>query len=103
MICEWRSEWNALPVAEQAQLKARQGAGTVVSEEARVVTPEGKDVAPDGLALGEIALRGNNLMLGYYGDDEATRRAAPDGWFRTGDLGVVHPDGDVELTDRATD
>jgi fatty-acyl-CoA synthase len=103
MICEWRSEWNALPVAQQAQLKARQGVGTVVSEEARVVTPEGKDVAPDGLALGEIALRGNNLMLGYYRDDEATRRAAPDGWFRTGDLGVMHPDGYVELKDRAKD
>jgi fatty-acyl-CoA synthase len=92
-----------LPAAQQAQLKARQGVGTVVSEEARVVTPEGKDVASDGLALGEIALRGNNLMLGYYRDDEATRRAAPDGWFRTGDLGVMHPDGYVELRDRAKD
>jgi fatty-acyl-CoA synthase len=53
--------------------------------------------------MGEIAMRGNNLMLGYYRDDEATRRACPDGWFRTGDLGVMHPDFYIELRDRAKD
>ena len=57
----------------------------------------------DGKTLGEIALRGNNVMLGYYRDDEATQRAAPDGWFRTGDLGVMHPDRYVEIRDRAKD
>jgi fatty-acyl-CoA synthase len=62
-----------------------------------------RDVPADGRTLGEIALRGNNVMLGYYLDDDATRRAAPDGWFRTGDLGVMHADRYVEIKDRAKD
>jgi fatty-acyl-CoA synthase len=102
-ICEWRAEWNSLPVEEQAQLKARQGVGNVVSEEMRVVAEDGADVPADGRTMGEIALRGNNVMLGYYRDEEATQKAALDGWFRTGDLGVMHPDGYVELKDRAKD
>jgi fatty-acyl-CoA synthase len=57
----------------------------------------------DGNTLGEVALRGNNVMLGYYRDELATRRAVPDGWFRTGDLGVMHADGYIELKDRAKD
>src|SRR5712692_5007880 len=103
VLCEWRSQWSALSIAEQAKLKARQGVGNVVSEQVRVVTPEGSDAPADGETMGEIAMRGNNLMLGYYRDQEATQRAAPDGWFRTGDLGVLHPDGYVELKDRAKD
>ena len=58
---------------------------------------------PTGQTIGEVAIRGNNLMAGYYRDEEATERAIPDGWFRTGDLGVMHPDGYVELRDRAKD
>jgi len=103
VLCDWRSNWNELPISEQARLKARQGVGNVVSETVRVVSPDGADVPADGTTLGEIAMRGNNLMLGYYRDEEATRRAAPDGWFRTGDLGVLHPDGYFELKDRAKD
>ncbi|MDR5823639.1 AMP-binding protein [Caballeronia sp. LZ043] len=102
-ICEWRSEWNPLSFEAQARLKARQGVGNVISNEPRVVDASGADVAPDGIALGEIAIRGNNVMLGYYRDAAATQAASPDGWFRTGDLGVRHPDGYIELRDRSKD
>ncbi len=102
-ICEWRPEWDALPLEEQSRLKARQGVGNVIACRMRVVDAEGRDVPADGATMGEVAVRGNDLMLGYYRDPEATASAAPDGWFRTGDLGVMHPDGYVELKDRAKD
>ncbi|NIJ14670.1 fatty-acyl-CoA synthase [Saccharomonospora amisosensis] len=103
MICDWRPEWNALAADEQARLKARQGVGNMISCQVRVVADDGTDVPADGESVGQIALRGNNVMLGYFRDEEATRQAAPDGWFRTGDLGVRHPDGYVELRDRSKD
>jgi fatty-acyl-CoA synthase len=103
VVCEWRPEWNDLPLADQAKKKARQGVPNVIGAPLRVIDGSGADVPPDGLAIGEVALRGNNVMLGYYRDEEATQRAAPDGWFRTGDLGVRHPDGYVELRDRSKD
>jgi fatty-acyl-CoA synthase len=103
VICDWRSEWRDLPIQEQARLKARQGVGNVISTHVRVVDERGEDVPADGGTLGEIAIRGNNVMLGYYRDEETTRKAAPDGWLRTGDLGVMHPDGYFELRDRAKD
>jgi len=103
VICEWRAGWNGLSISEQGQLKARQGVGNVIAQELRIVDSEGRDVPADGTTLGEIALRGNNVMLGYYRDDEATRRAAPDGWLRTGDLGVMHANRYIEIRDRAKD
>jgi fatty-acyl-CoA synthase len=103
VICEWRPELSALATAEQAHFKARQGVGNVISQALRVVDAGGGDVPADGVTLGEIALRGNNVMLGYYRDADGTRNAAPDGWFRTGDLAVMHPDRYVEVRDRAKD
>lgn len=103
VICEWHPEWDELPVEEQAELKARQGVGNVIAQEVRVVDQDGADVPADGETLGQIAIRGNDLMLGYYEDEAATAAAIPDGWFRTGDLGVMHDDGYVELRDRAKD
>ncbi|GAC1308083.1 MAG: acyl--CoA ligase family protein [Vulcanimicrobiaceae bacterium] len=103
VLCEWRDEWNALSIPAQAAIKARQGVGNIVAQEVRVVDIEGRDVPADGETLGEIALRGNNVMLGYYRDPAATAAAAPDGWLRTGDLGVLEPDMYIRLTDRSKD
>jgi fatty-acyl-CoA synthase len=103
MICDWRPEWNDLDDTVQARLKARQGVGNMIACTARVVATEGRDVPSDGETVGQIALRGNNVMLGYYKDPDTTNEAAPDGWFRTGDLGVRHQDGYIELRDRSKD
>ena len=103
VICEWRSDWNRLAIPEQAKLKARQGVANVITQRIRVVNEKGEDVPADAETMGEIAIRGNNVMLGYYKDEEATQRSCPDGWFRTGDLGVMYPDGYIELRDRAKD
>jgi fatty-acyl-CoA synthase len=103
MICDWRPEWTDLDGAAQARLKARQGVGNMIACTARVIADDGSDVPADGATTGQIALRGNNVMLGYLKDPEATRAAAPDGWFRTGDIGVRHPDGYIELRDRSKD
>jgi fatty-acyl-CoA synthase len=67
------------------------------------VTADGQDVPADGATVGEIAVRGNNVMLGYFNDPGATAAAIPDGWLRTGDLAVVHPDGYLEIRDRKKD
>jgi fatty-acyl-CoA synthase len=103
MICDWRPEWNDLDQDAQSRLKARQGVGNMIAFTPRVIGEDGSDVPADGATTGQIALRGNNVMLGYLKDPEATAAAAPDGWFRTGDIGVVHPDGYVELRDRTKD
>jgi fatty-acyl-CoA synthase len=102
-VCAWNPDWDDLPDDEQAALRARQGVGTIVSERMRVVDEDMADVAPDGESLGEVCMRGDNVMTGYYRDEEATAEAFKGGWFHSGDLGVVHPDGYVELRDRLKD
>lgn len=102
-ICDWRPEWDDLDLEVRAKIKARQGVANMISCEIRVLADDGADVPADGSRTGEIALRGNNVMLGYLHDPAATEAAAPDGWFRTGDLGVRHPDGYIELRDRSKD
>lgn len=103
VICDWRPEWDGLGADEQARLKARQGVGNMIACRVRVIAEDGSDVPADGFSMGQIALRGNNVMLGYFKDPAATDAAAPDGWLRTGDIGVRHPDGYIELRDRAKD
>jgi fatty-acyl-CoA synthase len=102
-INDWHPDWNAKPPAEQALLQARQGVGNVIAERLRVVDPDGQDVPADGATIGELVCRGNDVMLGYYRDEEATAAADLGGWFRTGDLAVMHPDGYAEIRDRAKD
>jgi fatty-acyl-CoA synthase len=102
-INEWHPEWNDRPAHDRAVLKARQGVGNVIAEPLRVVDPEGRDVPPDGQTLGEIVARGNDVMLGYYREESATEGVTRDGWFRTGDLAVMHADHYIEIKDRAKD
>ncbi len=107
LICDWRSEWNDLPTDEQAKIKARQGVGTLVTAPIRVIDANGDDVPADGETQGEIAIRGNNVMVGYYKDPDATAAASIEGpggkWFRTGDMAVMHEHGYAEVRDRAKD
>jgi len=102
-ICEYQESWNDKPAEERAALLSRQGVGMLQAENARVVDSEMNDVPADGQTMGEIVLRGNNVMLGYYKDPEATAEAFAGGWFHTGDLGVMYPDGYIQLKDRAKD
>ena len=102
-ICEWRTEWDQLSTERRAQLKARQGVSTVVSEPLRVVDLQMTDVPADGATLGEVVMRGNNVTPGYYRDPGATETAFAGGWFHSGDLAVMHPDGYIELRDRLKD
>ena len=102
-VCEPRPEDRALPLAERAVLKARQGVELITSGEVRVVDEADLEVPADGTALGEIVVRGNVVMEGYYNDPQATAAAIRNGWFHTGDAAVVHPDGYVEIRDRIKD
>jgi fatty-acyl-CoA synthase len=92
-----------LPLAERAAQKARQGFPNVCAGEVRVVDEEMKDVPSDGRTMGEVVMRGNVVMLGYFRDPGSTAKAFQGGWFHTGDLGVRHPDGAIELRDRKKD
>jgi fatty-acyl-CoA synthase len=102
-ICEWQPGWDDLEVGERARLLARQGVGMVCADRMRVVDDDLNDVPADGQTMGEIVMRGNNVMTGYFKDPDATAAAFRGGWFHSGDLGVMHPDGYVELRDRAKD
>ncbi len=103
-INEWHREWDALPAAEQAARKARQGVRYPVLEGLDVLDPETmRPVARDGETLGEVMFRGNVVMRGYLKNKAATDKAFTGGWFHSGDLGVVHPDGYIQLKDRSKD
>ncbi|WP_063130971.1 AMP-binding protein [Nocardia fusca] len=108
-ICEPKPEWAELESGQQAKLMARQGVGIITVDRMRVVrnqlSPAGVliDVDADGEEMGEIVMRGNGVMKGYYEDAEGTQKAFEGGWFHSGDLGVMHPDGYVQLLDRAKD
>ncbi|HEY9242959.1 MAG TPA: long-chain-fatty-acid--CoA ligase [Streptosporangiaceae bacterium] len=102
-VCAPLPEHEKLSPAERAVQKARTGVELITSGELWVVTPDGAEVPADGETLGEIVVRGNVVMDGYYHDPEATQRAMGDGWFHTGDAAVVHPDGYVEIRDRIKD
>lgn len=101
--CPWHPEWDNLPAEEQARLLARQGQGQFTADLVRVVDDDMRDVRRDGQTIGEVVMRGNIVMKGYYADPQATADAFRGGWFHSGDLGVWHPDGYVELRDRKKD
>ncbi|NKB55127.1 MAG: long-chain-fatty-acid--CoA ligase [Alphaproteobacteria bacterium] len=102
-VCEALPEHRNLPVEELAEIKSRQGVELVSSGELRIVDEDGNEVPHDGETLGEITVRGNVVMKGYYNDPEATNAAIKDGWFHSGDAAVVHPDGFAEIRDRFKD
>lgn len=102
-ICEPRPGDDALARDALAAIKARQGVELMTSGELRVVDEQGEDVTPDGQMLGEIVVRGNVVMKGYYNDPEATAEAFRGGWFHSGDAAVMHTDGYVEIRDRYKD
>ncbi|HWE60512.1 MAG TPA: long-chain-fatty-acid--CoA ligase [Chloroflexota bacterium] len=102
-ICEPRPEHEGLSPRERATIKARQGVELLTSGELLVVDEAGQEVPHDGQTGGEIVVRGNVVMKGYYNDPDATATAMRDGWFHTGDAAVVHPDGYVEIRDRIKD
>nr|DAD36497.1 TPA_asm: hypothetical protein HUJ06_007138 [Nelumbo nucifera] len=103
-VCTWKPEWDALPAHEQAKIKSRQGLQHHGMEEVEIKDPVTmKSVPADAKAIGEVMFRGNVVMNGYLKDLKATQEAFKGGWFHTGDLGVKHPDGYIELKDRSKD
>ena len=102
-VCEPRPEHDALSSSERAIVKARQGVELITSGQLRVVDEQDRDVPHDGTTVGEITVRGNVVMEGYYNDPEATAVALRGGYFHSGDAAVVHPDGFVDIRDRLKD
>ncbi|GAV69583.1 AMP-binding domain-containing protein/DUF4009 domain-containing protein [Cephalotus follicularis] len=103
--CAWKPKWDKLPATERARIKARQGVRTIGMTEIDVVDPDsGISVKRDGSSLGEIVMRGGSVMLGYLKDPVVTSKSMRgNGWFYTGDVGVMHPDGYLEIKDRSKD
>ena len=102
-ISPWRREWDQKPANEQADLLSRQGQAYRTADLLRVVDDQDQDVEQDGATMGEVVMRGNNVMQGYFDQPEATQDAFRAGWFHSGDLAVWHPDGTIELRDRQKD
>jgi fatty-acyl-CoA synthase len=103
-ICAWQEEWDALPLAQRAGKMARQGVQTITLDRQRVVNPATlQDQPADGETIGEVVVRSNTLMKGYLTNPVATDEAFAGGWFHTGDLAVMHPDGYIEVKDRSKD
>jgi fatty-acyl-CoA synthase len=100
--CEWQPAWDAHEVALRYRLKARQGIAQLLTD-VRVMDEQMREVSMDGKTIGEIVARGNNVMEGYYKQAEETAAVMRGGWFHTGDLAVMHPDGYIEIVDRAKD
>ena len=102
--CVWQDDWDGLTATEKGRLRVRQGARAAAFEAMRVADTETLEEVPhDGIATGEILLRGNTVMMGYLKNPAATRRAFHEGWFHTGDIAVVHDSGYVQITDRSKD
>ncbi|XP_022881383.1 probable acyl-activating enzyme 1, peroxisomal [Olea europaea var. sylvestris] len=103
-VCTWKPEWNSLPPEERAKIKARQGLHHLGMEEVDIMDPVTmKSVPADAKTMGEAMFRGNTVMNGYLKNVKATEDAFKGGWFRSGDLGIKHPDGYIELKDRSKD
>ncbi|PWR22645.1 acyl-CoA synthetase [Zavarzinia aquatilis] len=103
-LCAWNEEWDALPADEQAALKARQGVKSPLLAGLEVMDPVSMTPVPrDGLSMGEVMFRGNLVMKGYLKNKAASDEAFAGGWFHSGDLGVMHPDGYIQLRDRSKD
>jgi fatty-acyl-CoA synthase len=102
-VCEVQEDWSRDDPGTKARKMARQGVSFIVADPTRVVAEDMSDVASNAEAMGEVVMRGNNVMSGYFGDPEATETAFRGGFFHSGDLGVHHPDGYIELRDRSKD
>jgi len=102
-VCPEQEGWRELPVDQRARYLARQGQAYPSSDLVRVVDEQMTDVPQDGQVMGEVIMRGNNVMSGYFNDEAATGKAFAGGWFHSGDLAVWHPDGNIELRDRGKD
>ncbi|XKF14782.1 acyl-CoA synthetase [Halomonas sp. BLK-85] len=103
-VCAWHAAWNELPLEERARLKARQGVRYHMLEALCVADPTTLEPVPkDGKTMGEIMMRGNNVMKGYLKNKQATEQALEGGWYHTGDLAVWHADGYIEIKDRSKD